>query len=516
MQPHALKQFSQERFKLQMPVLSLWQELAEQFYPERADFLRTHNVGAELSDNLSSSQPVLIRRELANSFEGMLRDGEWFKIGIEGEADHQGKLWLDWASKRTLMFFNQRSANFRRTTKEVDNDYVTFGDGVLTVELNQKYSGLLFRSWHMRDCAWWDNEQGQVGGVVRKWVPKLHELAAYFGEDNIHPRHKQLLATQPFKDIQVVHYDMPSEMYGDGQYERFERVSIFLDIENEFLLGVTGSNRATYIVPRFQTIAGSPYAYSPATVVGLPDARTLQAMTHTLLEAGERHARPPIIATENTIRGDMNLYPDGVTFVSEDYDERDGASLRPLVQDAKGFPIGAGMRENIVEVLQSAFYINKIGLPETTHEMTAYEVQERMKQYRRENLPLFAPVEHDYSGQMCELAFDLLFNSGFLGSPQDIPRSLMGRDVVFKFMSPLSASEEEKKVSQFSMVSNMLAEAAQFDPAVTANVNFDEALRDSIEGAGAPAKWLKSVEDASKGREAMMQQAAAAAAEEAA
>ena len=66
-----------------------------------------------------------------------------------------------------------------------------------------------------------------------------------------------------------------------------------------------------YVIPRFKTIPGSQFAYSPATMVGLPDARTLQEMQHTLLEASERYARPPIIATQKVIRGDIDLAPDG-------------------------------------------------------------------------------------------------------------------------------------------------------------------------------------------------------------
>lgn len=516
MNGHMLKQFATERFKNQLPVLSLWQELSEHFYPERANFLRVHNVGEELSDNLSTSQPILIRRELANSFEGMLRDGKWFKIGIEGEPDEEGQRWLDWASNRLLLYFNQRTANFRRATKEVDNDYATFGNGVMSIEMNRRYNGLLFRSWHMRDTAWWDDEQGQVGGLVRKQEMTLYDMAQYFGESNLHKAHRRMLPKKPFKPIKLYHFDMPSQMYGDGEFEQFARVSLWMDIEHELVLEKFGMQVPIYIVPRFQTIAGSAYAYSPATVVGLPDARTLQAMTHTLLEAGERLARPPIIATENVIRGDANLYPDGITYVAEDYDQRSGAAMEVLKMDAKGFPLGAEMRESIIEVLQSAFYINKIGMPETTHEMTAYEVQERMKQYRRENLPLFAPIEHDYSGRMCELGFFLMRDNNFLGPAEQLPESLKEAEVRFIFESPLSSAEGERKATQFSQVAALLAEAAQFDPGVSAEINFSEAIRDAVQGVGAPQKWLKSVDDAQQGRAQLQQQQAQAAEAEAA
>ena len=495
MTPNMLRKFSRERFEKQYPVLSLWQELAENFYPERNDFLRTHFIGEELTDSLANSQPLLIRRELQNSLEAMLRDGEWFEIDIDGEADHQGKLWLEWATSRLRMLMDERISNFRRATKEADGDYVTFGNACMSIEPNRRMNGLLFRTWHMKDVCWWDNEQGQVDGVVRKEEMELYKMARYYGEENMPLKHQKTLKKNPFHRTWVHHFDITSEMYMDPQLERFERVHLSLDLDTETILEIGGSQHPRYIVPRFQTIAGSPYAYSPATVVGLPDARTLQAMTFTLLEAGERHARPPIIATENVIRGDANLYPDGITFVSEDYDERLGASLRPLVQDSKGFPLGMQMQADIVEVLKSAFYVNKINMPDVGREMTAYEVSERMKQFRRENLPLFAPIEHEYSGRMCELAFETAFKMGFLGSPMDIPESLRGANIRFKFQSPLTEQEEEKKVNQFNVVAELLATAAQYDQSALNNVDGQTALRDAIQGSGAPEKWLRDLDN---------------------
>ena len=500
-QIHHLKQLSESRFSDQMPVLQLWQTLAENFYPERADFTLTHSIGEELSDGLADSYPILVRRELGNSFSSMLRDGNWFNVSTESDSDHLGKQWLDYASGRMLKLMNHRDANFRRATKEGDHDYATFGNAVLSVEPNKTRTGLLYRGWHLRDCVWWDNDQGQVGGLIRKWKPQLHELKTIFGIDALHKSVAKKVDKKPFETLEVHHFDIPSHLYGDPQYERFPWVSCFMDIKNEHVIFVTGKKFRNYIVPRFQTISGSPYAYSPATVAGLPDARTLQAMTHTLLEAGERHARPPIIATENVIRGDVNLYSDGVTFVSEDYDERLGASLRPLVQDGKGFPWGIEMRAGIVSVLQQAFYLDNIDLPDKGGEMTAYEFSERMKQYRRRNLPLFAPLEHEYNGQLCEVSFDIAMEFGMLGSPYDIPQSLRGNEVTFKFESPLTESEEEAKVNKFQTTAMMLREAADFDSDLSANVNFDEALRDALEGLGVPQKWIEDEQEAGQKRQ---------------
>jgi hypothetical protein len=499
-----LMQLSDHIFARQKPMLSLYQTLAEHFYPERADFTFPRNVGSEMADGLVDSYPILVRRDLANNFSSMLRDGQWFKTSTTGEPDHMGKMWLDWQTKRQFDLMHSRSAGLIRATKEGDHDFATFGQCVISVELNRQRSGYLYRSWHLRDCAWWDDETGQVSGHSRKWKPTRQIAIDYFGKaGNLHRNTLHDIEHNAFTDMDVRHMVIPSNMYGDEEIEsKYKWVSLFIDIENEHLIEEVGLNSRVYVVPRFQTIAGSPYAYSPATIAGLPNARCLQAITHTLLEASERYARPPLIATQKVIRSDVNLDSDGITWVDDAYDERMGAALRPITQDRGGFPIGDNMRSMVMETLASAFYIDKLSLPDKSN-MTAYEVSEYMKQYRRQNLPLFAPMEIDYNGQLCEATFELGMAAGFYGSQYDVPESLLDKDVKFEFKSPLNSSEEEKRATQLQMTSQMLSEAAAIDPNVVLNANLDEAIRDAIVGIGAPQRWLRDVEFVTQSRKAI-------------
>jgi len=488
---------SNKMFSRQASFKTLCQTLAEHFYPERADFTITRNIGNELADGLLDSYPILCRRDLGNGISSMLRDGpEWFEIDVAGDdPDYAGKEWLQSRSKALQRMFGHTSSGFTRATKQGDHDYVAFGQAVLSVEPNKNYNGILVRNWHLRDCAWEDDETGQVGPVHRKWAPSLYELKRTFGEHALHQSQVDKCRTEPMATAKIRHIVMPSEMYGKGQFEQFGWVSLFVDMEREHIIQERGINYKYYSVPRFQTIAGAPYAYSPATVAALPNARALQAMTFTLMEAAERYARPPLTATAQVVRSDIDLGPDGITWIDRDYDQKTGRALEPLLQDRGGYPIGMDFREKVVDVLSSCFYLNRLSLPETTHEMTAYEVSERMKQYRRENLPLFAPIEKDYNGQLCEAAFGLAFDMNLLGSPHDVPSSLRDRDIEWKFRSPLSSADEEKKVQQFQLNADMLATAAQMDPMIAHDYDVRTAFRDAVEATGSPIKWLRDMEE---------------------
>lgn len=494
-------------------MLPLYQTLADHFYPERADFTITRNVGQEFADNLVDSYPVIVRRDLANAFNAMLRDGHWFNLTTaDPRLDRDSTAWLEWATQVQRKAMYQRTAGFNRAVKQGDHDFATFGQCVISLEMNKQRSGLLYRNWHLRDVAWREDENGSVGEITRKWKPFNIDLVNIFGEQKVHPKVLEAIRQKKqYSEVDVRHMVIPSKNYGDESFERYPYVSIFLDKTNESIIEISGLTNKYYVVPRFQTIAGQPYAYSPATIAGLPDARCLQAMTHTLLEAGERYARPPVVATAQAVRSDVDLAPNGITWVDKEYDERLGAAMRPVFQNHGGFPIGLEMRNDIKSILSSAFYLNKITMPPSNHEMTATETIERMKQYRREALPLFMPVESEYNGQICDITFDLMMQNNMFGSPHDIPPALRGRDVEFQFESPLTASAEEKKVNQFHQTAQLLAEAAQFDPDSVLNINLDEALRNAVKGTGAPEFWLNDPK-AVQQQKAMRQMAAAAAA----
>ncbi|MEE9528431.1 MAG: portal protein, partial [Dehalococcoidia bacterium] len=78
------------------------------------------------------------------------------------------------------------------------------------------------------------------------------------------------------------------------------------------------------------------------------------------------------------------------------------------------------------------------------------------------------------------------------GSPRDIPPSLAGRDVQFKFESPLHDAIEQQKGQKFLEAKALLAEAVDIDPTAVYMIDTNIALRDALTGVGVPAKWVNN------------------------
>lgn len=484
-------------------LLSLWQEQADQFYPERADFTVTRSLGDDFAEHLTTSYPLLVRRDLGNSLGTMMRPKsiDWFHIRAarEEDEDQPAKQWLEWATGVQKRAMYDRRSLFTRASKEADHDIAAFGQAVKTVELNRDADGLLFRCWHLRDVAWCESAEGQIDTVHRKWKPTAAELVQIFG-DKVHPKVADCMvgpSKDPYRQINVRHIVMPAAMY-DGAYRgkgKVAWVEIHIDVDNAHLIEATGLSYFKYVIPRWQTVSGSQYAFSPATVCGLPDARLLQAMSRTLLEAGEKFTNPPMVAVQEAIRSDIAIYAGGITWVDAAYDEKMGEVLRPLTQDKSGIPLGMDMARDVRMMLNEAFFLSKLTLPERGPEMTAYEVGQRVQDYIRQASPLFEPLEDEDNGAMCETVFELLMRHGAFGPVEDIPQSIRGRDVQFRFESPLHDAIERQKGTKFMEASALLAQVAQVEPAAAAQVDIVAAFRDTLLSIGIPASWVRS-EDA--------------------
>ena len=174
--------------------LSFMQEVALNFYPEVAELTLRRYEGEEFSDHLTTSYPILARRELGDAFSALLRPvnldttspGVWFAMTAGDREDHDAARWLEWATGVQRRAMYDMRSNFTRAAKEGDHAFAAFGQTVISVELNRMRDRLLYRNWHLKDVAWRENAEGMIAEVHRKWSPTARQLSETFG-DRISP-----------------------------------------------------------------------------------------------------------------------------------------------------------------------------------------------------------------------------------------------------------------------------------------------------------------------------------------
>lgn len=496
--------YGDDLFGKRVALMSLWQEQADNFYSERADFTVMRSLGMDFASILTTSFPLLCRRDLANLVSTMLRpnDKEWFEVSTmrDDKLNNDDKKWLQFATRTQRNAMYDPATMFHIASPQGDNDFVTFGQSVKSIELNRERDALLYRCWHLRDVAWADNYKGEIDTVHRKAKPTMKGFVNEFKE---YARKTGEISTRlekdPYGQIEYRHivlpadeYDYKSKDWQKGIRLKYPYVSIYIDVENQNVISEQGIWSKRYVIPRWQTVSGSQYAYSPATICALPDARLIQAITLILLEAGEKAVTPPMITPGGVIRSDVNLYAGGITAYDSEYDERTGEVLRIIPHDYSGLQFGGELRTDVREMISNAFFLNKINLPPLTKEMTAFEVGQRVSEYVRNALPIFGPMEMEENGGTCMMTFDILRREGAFGGILDMPQTLRGADIQFKFTSPLHAALDAQKVQIFAQAKAQLAEAAALDGGAVNMIDVRKALRDALEGGGTPATWMRS------------------------
>ena len=485
-------------FSARSALLGHWQDIAEQFHPERADFTTAQSFGTDFAGHLMSGYPALQMRELSDQLAAMLRPRQklWAKLTASSERidqDTQARQWLEAKSEVMRRAMYVRDAQFLRATKTGDKDFVAFGQAVIQPRLRRDRAGLLFTCWHLRDTVWAENADQKIESVHRCYKFTARQIVQNFpktASDEI----RRAAEKEPHKEFECRHIVIPSDQYDlekNANKERFPYVSLYVVKEGEHVLEEVPQKRLGYVIPRWNLGALGQYATSPATMLALPDGRLLQTMTASLLEAGERAVTPPLIATHEVVRSDMQNYPGGVTWVDREYDERLGEALRPIEQDLSGLQFGLKMLEDVREVLKQIFFLNKINLPEFGKDMTAFEVQKRVEEYVRSALPLFEPMEVEYNGALCEETFEILLENGGFGPPENMPEILRGADVRFEFESPLQATAGQAKAQAFMRAAEMQQIAAQLDPTTIHTIDVAKAYSDALDGIEVPADWKR-------------------------
>lgn len=496
-------------FSKRRQLMSLCQTIADNFYPERATFTVTRQLGDEIADHLMTSFPLLVRRELGNMISAMLRPAgkEWMHMTTNDEdrQSNQDKRWLQYAEGVQRRAMYDPIARMVEATKQGDHDYVSFGQCILTTELNWRTNTLLHRAWHFKDVAWVDGYNGKPEVIHHQWKLPFKTIDKLF-PGKIKGSTRQKFEKDPYEDMTGRRIIIPAEDYdpptkeqdkakGNSKKWRTPFVSVWLDEEGQHTIDESGVHVQPYVIPRWYKPSGSQYGLSMATLYALPDARTMQAMTLTLLDAGELGVNPPILAKRGLFRDDFNRTPGGVTYVDLEQDRAVSEAIEFMNPDKSGIPLGIEMRSLQEKNLADLFFINKINLPPPDRDMTAYEASLRNEEFIRNTRPLFEPIE-DYNAELCEKDFEILFRHNAFGPIEDIPRTLLGKEIRFRFESPLNDATDREKVNKIQQSIALIEQAAELDPAVRATFDAVAAVRDSLNAMRTPAKWINSEETA--------------------
>lgn len=490
----------------------LWQDTADNFYPERATFTTTKIPGESFASNLYDSNPIIMRRDFGDWIGATIRPKgrPWFGFRARDEkvnARQRVKVFLtDRAETTRNLMYDDRS-QFVPSMKEADHDYVTFGNSVMSVEDREDKQGLLYRCWHLGDCAWEDNPDGVTHKMFRRYRMTAENLklrSKILGWKVPERILRMCDDKQGHVEINCMHIVMPADLYDMPTKKRrgMEWVSLNISVDEGQKAIMSEAMRPVfnYSVSRWFKLSQSPYAFSPAVCCSLPDARTVQSMTWAIIEAGEKAVEPPLVAVREAILGGVELYAGGVTWVDGKFDQRMGDALKAL-ELGKEPQLGVAMRELIMKVMGDAWYINKLFLPPPANQpMTAEEVSARTAEFLRVSQPVIEPAETERNGKIIDITVELAQYLGYWGDPDEMPEELAGRDVGIAYDNPVEDARKLAKTQAYGQLVQLAESSMAVDQTLPANIDWQTAFREAAQGV-APPKWILPEE---KGKKAVV------------
>ena len=489
------------------PMLTLWQEIADNFYVERGNFTREFTTGEEFADHVTDGFCHLMRRELGNSISAMLRPRErpWFGLTTsdpDRDREPENAAYMEYVTAKMKRALYDPRAKFIDATKGSDHDFVTFGQACMSVEDYRDDGHLFFRQHHLRDLAWLDNAKNDITELHRKDRMSARQMKQTFKEENLARPVKEACKKDPGAEFNVRHVCMPIEDYDylegskktNRRGKRLKYVSIYIDADNCKILKEGAYLDFPYIIPRWHKVSGMSYAFSPATTIALPDARMMQQMARIILEAGEKAVDPPLVASGENIR-EANLAAGAITWADALADGDVRKAVMPIAIE-NNMQVAFAMRQDMREMMTKAWFVEKLTLPPVagSDQMTAEEVRIRQDEFIRNLLPLFEPMEIEYNTKLLDKSYALMREMGAFND-DEVPEDLAGADVSWQFESPLQVATRRQLTSQFTEVINLIGLYAQIAPMaeqMPIPVDLTKGLKDAIYGIGSPSDWSKS------------------------
>lgn len=491
-----LLELAEKAFSRFYPWMQLAQDICENFYPERADYTSTIDLG-DYAGYLSDGTPVHAQETLSNAIDAMLRQGDWYSISTgeqaidERPANAAALKALTGKLRRAVSY---KGAMFKVATDEADKDWTSVGTNIISVEADPdgSMSSLLFRAWHPRDCAWITNEKGNVEIFFRKCRYTARDISKKVKQGKwsgpLAPEIERAAQYEPGREFRFMHCMTPVDLfYADDKAGRrrlhHSWVSTYIDCENQRTMNERGSPMNNYAVNRLRRLSDKPWGFSPYTMHALADARMLQDMALVILEQGQKAVDPPVVVSGSVFSRDFNAYAGGVTEADLDTGQKLG-DVMEVLDTGQRINVGLELKQDVRALIAESMLLNKLMLP-SLREMREVEVMVRTEEFRRAALPFFQPIQTSYHEPVLSLALDMMFHLRMVTGDM-LPPELRETEGTFAFVSPLDEAEGRKTIEAFYAQAQILAAGAQVDQTVATLWDARKATETAITATGRP------------------------------
>jgi len=486
-----------------------WQELAERFLPIKATVTTTREPGQKLPttnyDSTAMDSLIIFAAGLHSYMTNP--SSRWFELGVENEEDNEDKEVKEWLQTcQKIIFRTFNNSNFNQQIHETYIDFGCFGTPCLYEEEDPK-KYVRFYTRPISECLIMENELEEIDVNIRQCKYTVRQAYAKWG-DNCGEKILSLVKAEKWTEkVDIIHSVMPRHERTEGKKDSvnlpFE--SKYIEESQKSLLSEGGYDEFPYFIPRQIKVSGETYGYSQ-TMIALPDVKTLNSMSKTILKAAQKQVDPPIVVPNDgyilpfkTTAGAVNFKEAGLT-----------DTVEILKTEAHGaLPVGLEMEEQRRLQIRRALFVDLfMTLAKLNQEMTATEVRERISEKMLILGPILGRLMNELLDPLIHRTFAILLR---LGKLPPIPQVLVNEDGTAKdytitYISPLAKAQrmtEAQSINDFLVTVSTINDIV---PSAVDNIDVDKTVRRLADIYNVPADTLNSVDDVATIRATRAQQ----------
>ncbi|WFP97513.1 portal protein [Acinetobacter sp. ANC 7201] len=421
----------------------------------------------------------------------------WFKAQPDGIDDlsvlTEGERWLEDVCQ--FMWRNIHAANFDSESFETITDVVTAGWGVLYTDIDREAGGgYVFESWHPGNCFIGSTRaDGLINTIYREHEMTAEAMVNTYGEDNCHHTVVEQAKTAPDTKFTLLHVIQPRKSKGAGQIDKdMPFASTHLDFSNKHLLKESGYHEFPCSIPRLRRLPNSVYGNGQMSIA-LPDAKMANELMKTTINSAELQLGGMWIAQDDGV-----LNPHTVKIKARHIIIANDVNSMKRLDDGANFQIADYLLQNLQGGIRRKLMADQ--LPTIgTQQMTATEIHTRVELIRQMLGPMYGRLQTEYLQTILDRCFGLALRAGALGNP---PEELQGRNLSFKFVSPMARSQRMEEVMATEQYVMSMSNMAAVKEDILDNVDFDAVAVITGTGRGVPQNIMRTADKVQQLRQA--------------
>lgn len=420
----------------------------------------------------------------------------WFKAQPDGIDDlsvlTEGERWLEDVAQ--FMWRNIHAANFDSESFETVTDVVAAGWGILYTDIDRvEGGGYVFESWHIGNCFIGSTRaDGRIDTIYREHEMTAETMVNTYGEANCHTSVVTKAQTEPDAKFKLLHVIQPRKEKGAGQLNKaMPFASYHIDISNSLIMKESGYHEFPCAVPRLRRLPNSVYGNGQMSIA-LPDAKTANELMKNTVRSADLQLGGMWIAEDDGV-----LNPHTVRIGPRKVIIANSVDSMKRLDDGTSFQIPEYLLTQLQGGIRKKLMADQLP-PVGSQQMTATEIHTRVELIRQMLGPMYGRLQTEYLQSILDRCFGLALRSGVLGNP---PEELQGRNLSFKFVSPLARSQRMEEVTATEQYVATLGQFAQTDQTILDNVDFDAVAIFVGNGRGVPQSIMRTADEVRELRE---------------